>query len=64
VETRLISPEEQVRNIARALLAATADPGLRSGRKDGSRTTIERLGLMIERLLAGELEPLEVGPPH
>jgi hypothetical protein len=55
---RIIRPEEQLQNVARALLRTVFDPDQPS-RREEVRYAVEILVEMTQRLLDGELEPIE-----
>ncbi len=60
MRSMIVSPEEQVRNVANTLLNVATEPGRRRNRKGDHRSVVEGLAAMIERLVTGDLKPIEV----
>ena len=58
---RIIRPEEQLQNVARALLRTVFDPD-QPRRREEVRYAVEILVEMTQRLLDGKLEPIEEPP--
>ena len=57
----VISPEEQLRNVAKALLSVASDPARRSHlRREDLSTAVESLAEMVRRFLDDELKPIDI----
>ena len=58
---KVISPEEQLRNVAKALLSVPTDPARQLHfRREDLGNAVERLGQMVQRFLDNELKPIQI----